>query len=125
MKIVCTICSKRKREDTGLLPARLRYTAPHIAATEKIAKENGEPFYILSGKYGVISGDTNIPNYDYYLEMNAVEPLSKVIAEQLEAERITEVDFYTEQKPTWAPYEKAITEGASLAGALLHVHPLT
>ncbi len=124
MKIICTICSRVKREDDGLLPARVRYAAPHIAATEKIAQEKGESFYILSGKYGVISGDMEIPNYDYYLETSASEPLSRVIAEQLKSAGVTEIDFYTEQKPTWASYEAAITKGAQSAEVILRIHHL-
>lgn len=124
MKIICTICSRVKREDEGLLPARIRYAAPHIVAVEGVAEKQNVPFYVLSGKYGVISGDTEIPNYDYYLEAGAAEDLSKTIAEQLKAAGITEIDFYTEQKPTWAPYESAITKGAELAKATLHIHPL-
>lgn len=116
MKGVCTICSRSKREDAGLLPARERYTAPHISAAGEIAKKAGLPFFILSGKYGLLGAEEEIPNYDYYLEPSAVGPLAATIGEQLKKHGITELDFYMEQKPTWAPYYEALTQGAKLAG---------
>ncbi len=124
MKATSTICSRQKDERLGLLPARLRYTAPHVLETEKIATEQGLPFFILSGKYGLIPADTEIPCYDYYLEASAADPLAGVIKEQLLAAGITELDFYTEAKPSWAPYEQAITKGAASAGITLHILPL-
>ena len=124
MKAICTICSRHKQEDEGLLPARLRYTASHIAATEKIAHEQNLPLYILSGKYGLISADEMIPNYDYYLEQDKVDSLARTIAGQLHKDGITELDFYTEGKPSWAPYESALRKGVDLAGAALVVRAL-
>lgn len=125
MKIICTICSKKKRDDIALLPARVRYTAPHIQFTEEKSKESGLPFFILSGKYGIISADREIPNYDYYLEMNQAEELSKAIGEQLRIEKITEIDFYTENKDSWVPYETAIKKGCEIAGVLLNIYPIS
>lgn len=124
MKIICTICSKVKLEDGKLLPARMRYTAPHISVVEKIAQEQDAPFYILSGKYGLISGDLKIPNYDYYLEPSATGILSQKIANQLKECGITEIHFYKEKKPTWAPYEIALQKGADLAEIKLTTHTL-
>lgn len=125
MKIICTICSKHKREDVELLPARVRYTSPHIQFTEEKSKEFGLPFFILSGKYGIISADREIPNYDYYLEMSKAEELSKAIGEQLRIEKITEIDFYTEQKDSWVPYETAMKKGCEIAGVHLTVYPIS
>jgi len=68
MKIAATICSRSKRSDASLLPARDRYTGEHVQRTATIADEFKTPFYILSGKYGLIEANTEIPTYDYYLE---------------------------------------------------------
>ncbi|HEY4501668.1 MAG TPA: hypothetical protein VJJ20_01200 [Candidatus Paceibacterota bacterium] len=124
MKAICTICSRNKQEGPELLPARLRYTASHIKAAEKIAGTLQLPYYILSGKYGLISADEMIPNYDYYLEQSKVDSLAQTIAGQLHKDAIVELDFYTEGKPSWAPYEAALRKGADLAGAALVVRAL-
>ncbi len=124
MRIICTICSKHKNDSKGLLPARLRYTSPHIKAVERIAEKSKLPFFILSGKYGLISADEMIPSYDYYLEERAIDSLAKTVYEQLKKHSITELDFYTESKPSWAPYELVLRKGAELAGVALIVHSL-
>ena len=107
------------------MPARLRYIAPHIKLTEKIASDAGLPFFILSGKYGLIRGDQEIPNYDYYLEESAVEDLIKLVTKQIRDNNTTEIDFYTKQKQTWAPYQNAIQKSSDFAGVLLNIHLLS
>lgn len=124
MKIVCTICSKKKDEDEKLMPARLRYSAPHIQLTDKTATEAGLPFFILSGKYGLIEGEKEIPYYDYYLEEKAVDDLVKILIQQINDYGITEIDFYTEEKESWLPYQNAIRKSSESTGILLNVYPL-
>ena len=119
MKILCTICSKHKSGVAGFLPARLRYTSPRIQTIEKLAIASDLPFFILSGKYGLILEDEMIPDYDYCLKVSTVASLVPTIAKQIRAHHITEINFYTEAKPSWAPYESAIKQGAELAGATL------
>ena len=108
MKIIATICSKVKLETSGEIPAQELYLAPHILDTKKIADEEGLDFYILSGKYGLISGTQKIPFYDYYLEESAVDELVEVVVGQLEDAEITEIDFYYEEKPSWQTYISTI-----------------
>ncbi len=119
MKIICTICSKHKDESEDLLPARLRYTSSHIKAAEKIAEELKLPFFILSGKYGLISADEKIPNYDYYLEKSAIDSLAHTVKGQLQKYNVTELNFYTEGKSSWIPYELALQKGSELASVIL------
>lgn len=83
MKIICTICSKHKDENKNLLPARSRYTSTRIKAIGEIAEKLKLPYFILSGKYGLISADEKIPNYDYYLEKSAIDSLSRTVEKQL------------------------------------------
>jgi hypothetical protein len=124
MKIICTACSKHKRDDAELLPAKLRYLGSHIILGEEQAKEMGVPFFILSGKYGVISADEKIPNYDYYLVPEKVDEVADLIAAQLREHKVTEIIFYAEGKDSWAPYRAALQKGAEMAGAKVDMHIL-
>ncbi len=114
MKVVCTICSRHKREDEALLAANLRYTSPHIGTTEEISKKWSLPFFILSGKCGLIPADEQIPYYDYYLKQDASDALAFFIANQIQLHGITQIDFYKEDKGSWAPYEHALKKEATL-----------
>jgi len=124
MKVVVTICSKRKNETEGLLPAGERYMGEHIKKTEKLAKQLQLPFFILSGKYGLVPVDKAIPNYDYYLEMSAIEDLAKIVETQLREFNITEAQFYTEGKKSWIPYEAVLmkaTESGNVVFSRRHI----
>jgi hypothetical protein len=120
MKCIATICSKKKDENTELLPAHLRYLAPHVEQTYNKAEGSNLPFYILSGKYGLIGGEEQIPYYDYYLEADKVEELSIKVAEQIEKEGITDMDFYFEDKESWAPYISTLEKATKQAGCALN-----
>lgn len=121
MKIISTICSKRKREELGLLPAEERYTGEHLVETREIAKKENLPFYILSGKYGLISNGKMIPYYDYYLEDKAVGALIKKVVNQMLKEKISEIDFYIENKDSWKPYIKVIKSASEQAQIKLNL----
>lgn len=125
MKVVATICSRKKSEDENLLPAQERYLGAHIEKVKRIAIEQDAPFYILSGLYGFMPADMLIPTYDYLLVESAVDPLITIVADQMKADGITEVLFYTEDNPNWQPYHRAIESGASTAGALFTMKHLT
>ena len=117
MKALVTICSRHKDERVMLLPAHARYTGAHIQAAGKIASTELLPLFILSGKFGLIPSDREIPNYDYYLESDAIAELIPIVAGQIREYGITEIEFYTEGKEDWAPYETALRKAAGLTGA--------
>lgn len=124
MKVVATICSRKKDDSENLLPAQDRYLGAHIQKVKHIAIEQGAPFYILSGLYGFMPADMLIPSYDYLLVDSAVDPLVAIVADQMKADGITEVVFYTEDNPNWQPYHRAVESGAKSAGALFSIHHL-
>lgn len=124
MKVVATICSRKKSDAEHLLPAHERYLGAHIEKVKHIAIEQDAPFYILSGLYGFMPADTLIPTYDYLLIDSAVDPLVAIVADQMRADGISEVVFYTENNPNWQPYHKAVESGAQSAGALFSMHHL-
>lgn len=120
MKCFITICSKKKDNSPLLLPAHLRYLAPHVEQTYEKAKELNIPFYILSGKYGLVSGDENIPYYDYYLEVDKVDELSDIVGEQIKKLGITDINFYFEEKETWKPYIVALEKATDKTECVLN-----
>ena len=121
MKIVCTICSRHKREDKKFLPARVRYTSARIQEAEKIATDTNLPFFILSGKYGLISSEQEIPNYDYLLEESNINNLVKIVCEQIKRNNITEIDFYSDHKDNCETYEEVINKSVNLTGVILNI----
>ena len=119
MKCLVTICSKKKDESDLPLPAHLRYLGTHIEQTYDKARAAKLPMYILSGKYGLVSSEEQIPNYDYYLEADKADELSVTLAEQIKTLGITDIDFYIENKDSWKPYIAALEKSAQEAGAAL------
>lgn len=122
MKIISTICSRYKNETSELLPAGDRYVGSHIAQVKAVAHDLKIPFYFLSGKYGLISEDTKIPYYDYYLEDDAVDALVRVVASQIHEEKISEIEFYSEDKVSWTPYRRVIEIAARQSDIILRNH---
>ncbi len=123
MKVFITICSKHKDADPELLLAHERYLGEHIKITKSKAKENDTLFYILSGKYGLISGDDFIPDYDYYLE-NETQELIQLVKSQILEAGITDMEFYYQDKETWKPYILTLNKAATLAGVQVCRHKI-
>lgn len=97
--LLIVACSRRKRSAPGLLPAIERYDGPLFRVLRKYRREcpDGATFldtYIFSAKFGLISGDTPIPDYDQKMtETRAHELRAQVIPE---LKRILEVGCYQE-----------------------------
>ena len=51
-EVVCSICSREKKQDVGLIPARQRYLGTHISLVEGKAARRNLSFFILSGARG-------------------------------------------------------------------------
>lgn len=126
MKIICTICSKDKNKEGSLLPAYLRYTSPRIAEIKKISDTEVTPFYILSGVYGLLKDDENIPYYDHQLLEIEIDQLSHKVIKQIQDLDIKEIEFYTKPKETvgWTQYYKVIEESVSKTNTILKIFTL-
>jgi hypothetical protein len=60
-------CSQRKVHNSDVIPAIERYDGPAFRVLRKYFKDIGDPYlsvYVLSAKFGVISGRRRIANYD-------------------------------------------------------------
>lgn len=93
MKGIATYCSALKSEEKGLLPATKRYTSERIGRAHQHARDEGVPFFILSGLFGLIPGSLPIPYYDHLLvESELKEHIEKVTA-QLMHLQLSELHF--------------------------------
>ena len=84
MRLLLLGCSDTKVGTCGRLPAFQRYDGPAYRVYRKFLREHpdAEPpvnLYILSAKYGLISGDILIPDYDFWMTPDRVELLKTVV----------------------------------------------
>src|SRR6478609_9452909 len=98
MEIVVSICSRQKSKDKAPLPAAQRYTGSHIKLVEAVARERGAPFWILSGKLGLVEAREIVEEYDYLLTDDAVDGLAQEIGAGLAYGGVRRILFYTKDK---------------------------
>lgn len=67
-------CSARKRPDRGLLPAVERYDGPWYRVLRGAAGGDLR-VWVISAEYGLIPGDTPIPDYDRTMDMRRAQQL--------------------------------------------------
>jgi hypothetical protein len=91
-----------------MLPAHRRYRGDHVAQVRQIAREKGLPFFLLSGKFGLIHEDRMVPCYDCLLSERDVEPLIRKVRTQLAKRGIHRLWFYNKPKPQWEPYKRVL-----------------
>lgn len=120
--ITSTICSREKNPEQGLIPARNRYLSERINQVGKIALEANLEFLILSGEYGLISADKEIPYYDHLLINDEVDALTKIVSKQIDELKIGEIIFYAKPNAdTWIPYYSVIENATNASGVNLNV----
>ena len=124
MRVIATMCSRAKRSDTAPLPAYERYLGEHVAQVRALAHQGQRPFFIFSGKFGLIPADQKIPDYDHRLEMQMSYFLSIEVAIQLTKYNIRHVDFWVEDKPGWAVYRQTLARAAEFRGVEIVCPPL-
>lgn len=85
-RLLLLSCGKRKRADLDLLPALERYDGPlfrvvrRFCATHPLSQPD---IYILSAKFGLISANQPIPNYDQRLTPERASELRPAVQETL------------------------------------------
>lgn len=123
---VCTSCTKRKRRDGRPLPAIDRYLSRRIKYVAAEGRKQGRPLLILSGEYGLLAPEDEIPWYDHPLLPNEVSSLASRVADQLGHRRARSVVFYAapRTKPGWEPYYEVIEEACAAAGVDLAIRRL-
>ena len=88
MRLLLLGCSQKKVEERGRLPAFQRYDGPAYRVFRKFLRDcpDAEPpmnLYILSAKYGLISGDILIPDYDLRMTADRAEQLKPAVQRSL------------------------------------------
>jgi hypothetical protein len=122
MRVILTICSKEKDSRVGDLPASKRYKSARITKVGTIAKRKGLPLFILSGKYGLVAGDDNIPYYDHLLTQDEVVEMAALVARQTKHIGITEIELYAKAKQgSWTSYYEVIERVATEQGVKLEI----
>ncbi len=79
-------CSSRKRMDTFPLPAIQRYDGPTFRVVRRFQRESATTktdVYILSARYGLISGSEAIPYYDQRMTQQRARELKPVVTGEL------------------------------------------
>lgn len=102
----CTICCKRKRRGAAPLPALQRYLSRRIRFVHALSRRHGLPLRILSGRFGLLSPDQQIPYYDQPLSASQVDALVPRVATQLATARVKRLVFFARPRatPGWRPY---------------------
>jgi uncharacterized protein DUF6884 len=79
-------CSQRKRSDPDFLPALERYDGPIFRVLRRYLKEQSLAsldIFILSAKFGLISANQPIPNYDQRITLLRVQELQADVITKL------------------------------------------
>lgn len=117
-EIIVTYCSKEKNSTEDTLPAIELYRSDRITSVATIAQLQSVQFYILSGKFGLVHSTDALPYYDQLLKDNNVAEVAKKVADRLQIDNISKINFYTqtlEQDPQLASYWKCIHEATQNA----------
>jgi hypothetical protein len=93
--VYCTYCSARKRQDPGLLPALARYDSARLREVARLAAVDGARLLILSGRFGLLAPETEIPWYDQRLASDEVPAMVVRVAAQLRDERVAALVWFT------------------------------
>lgn len=117
-----TYCSARKRPDAGLRPARERYDSERVREVARRAAAEGARPLILSGRFGLLTGDEAIPWYDHLLTEAEVPDVAARAAAAIRALGVREIVWFSvgpRLDPRIAPYERAIRIAAAQARVAL------
>ncbi|HAB90444.1 MAG TPA: hypothetical protein DCF84_07890 [Bacteroidetes bacterium] len=124
MKIHATYCSAEKSSAPGEIPAIERYQSRRIHWVNQRALKNGEDFFILSGKHGLIKAEEKITFYDYLLKSDALKEHVQLLSRQLSKLGIQQVTFFARSvyvDPNISPYLKSIEESCRLSQVSLEI----
>lgn len=116
---VVTYCSRDKDPSVGLLPAVDRYLSPRIGLSHDAAAMLGAGFRILSGLYGLLEPDREIPDYDHLLTSDQVSRHAEKIEQQLRESAMERVIFITRTfaaDPGAQPYREALSQSCRRVG---------
>ncbi len=94
MTIFCTYCTGNKNQSANTMRTLDLYISNRIASTHIAATSLGLPFYILSGKYGLVDAEQHISHYDQRLSQEAVAKHAHTLAKQIQHIGINKIVFF-------------------------------
>lgn len=97
MKLHVTYCSKNKDRTRKNLPAIERYQSERIDRVKTLSEEKDENFAILSGKYGLIEAQEEIPFYDELLRERNIPQLITGVKNFLKSNNVDKVIYHTKK----------------------------
>lgn len=122
MKYLLTICSDDKDPRPEPLPARERYQSDFMQQVIAEGERTDTRVLILSGKFGILEPDDEIPYYDHQLTEEEVDNMVPTVAEQLEERMTSKLVAYIKkgrEVEGWEPYYQLIEKSAAAIGAEL------
>jgi len=114
--LVVTYCSREKDPSAGFLPAVDRYLSSRVRISFEAASMLGAGFRILSGLYGLLEPDREIPDYDHLLTSDQVPRHAGKIERQLRDSATGRVVFVTRAlaaDPGTGPYREAMRQACT------------
>ena len=90
-----TYCSDTKAQGVSPLPAIERYRSLRIAKIYGAALGIGLSFYIISGKYGLVSAYQRIHYYDHLLLLEEVDSLVQLMTQQMKDYKLKSLVYFT------------------------------
>jgi len=109
MTLHITYCSKEKERTRKDLPAIERYDSERIDRIKALAEKKDEELAILSGKYGLINPEDEIPFYDELMREKNIPQLITGVKNFLESNNVSNVIYHTKEvKGERRPYFKLI-----------------
>ena len=97
MTLHITYCSKEKDRTRKDLPAIERYDSERINKVKALSEEENENFAILSGKYGLIEAQEEIPFYDELLRERNIPQLITGVKNFLKSNNVEKVIYHTKK----------------------------
>lgn len=119
MKVYITTCCKEKSTQKGEIPAMERYLSDRIDTIYAKSKADEVEFYILSGKYGLLSPSAIIPCYDKILNESDTPEMIAQVKHQMKDIGTTEVVFFA--KPEWETYIAVMEQACEQNGVAFHL----
>lgn len=110
MKAYITTCCAEKSTIKGKIPILKRYESIRIEKVYQLSVIDGVNFFVLSGKYGLLSPADTIPYYDYVLTASDVPLMVSKIKQQLLSNQISEITLFANIE--WVNYIKVMQEAA-------------
>jgi len=113
MKAYITTCCKEKSKFLGEIPMMERYISERIDSVHQKSISDDVAFFVLSGKFGLLSPTNKIPYYDLILEEKDINLMITKVRHQLLVFGITEATLFA--NPEWKTYVKVIEEACKIS----------